>query len=894
LALHTLQEGASYIIIEVTSEDGSDTKEYKLSWHVKSSNSKLDIIECQVCGTDGQDNTGTGSPGVNGPGSDGAGNPKHINITWGLYPPFDVNAALQEYWLTVSSGVSSVPAYLYPSSPMSTMIYTLNGGAPTVPGSGLSVYDVKAPIGPLVHGANLFTLNVTSEDLSSTTTYIFHIYRLSPYKTLSAISVAPTADFVEPAVFDPAVPEYKYTMPSAVDQASITVMPMSPTVTWVSVFLNVGAWIPLVKQADGSWLLADQALDIGINSYYLEVEAEDGTVANYIVNLYRLDNFCDLGSLTQSSVYALEPAASPFNASIHQYSLRFPNHVNTVMFAASIPTSRLAKGKFSVERVSTGAPVVLSAPTPILSDTFSDTVMIVQPGVNVHFDITAEDYRVVCRYSVHVTRSPWKFTGWPPEIWVGETVPVTLVPDMDGLMPSEFAPLNVNFALDLPTAALNPPGVSLTDLSDHVLQLSAPTLNEDAILTLTPSIGAPNPLLFAVLPQASILVWKAAWEVSSLPPYLYPNQVIDMTLAPNKGDASGIGLTLKIVDTVTLADVTPAGMFVSKRLGPYDRTTTFLLTIRMPPYAGNFSMVWSATNFIDPDVTPLRVLPQSQMLLTGVAANDTDLALLPRPTKLMLMYGRVARIAVLPMAAPINESLTVTITVPAGTLAEPSTLTWPPGNMTARNFYFSFSSSANRGAINFSLSDGDAPHFLPPVSVHVEQFSQCSAEPAPCIHAVDCTDMPSPTYATSYTCVCEFGWSGQNCDQSVHPPVPLDPVTSVIGPISPINNINCDTILLDGSGSYGLGVSGNTNASYFWSLAAVNSSTGANLAVPGTLQTVPMEAGVTFVFTHAVTNAVIRINATQYAPHTGMSVLTLRVNQAVSAVYTFQLVVRGP
>jgi hypothetical protein len=160
------------------------------------------------------------------------------------------------------------------------------------------------------------------------------------------------------------------------------------------------------------------------------------------------------------------------------------------------------------------------------------------------------------------------------------------------------------------------------------------------------------------------------------------------------------------------------------------------------------------------------------------------------------------------------------------------------------------------------------------------------------MNSLQCTDVASSVHPTSFTCVCKFGWSGSDCSLQTHPPQLPDTVTTaVIAPLASVVNPNCDLVMLDGSASVGIGVKARVNDTWGWSLAAVNSSSGASLVTD--LSSVRMAQEMVFSFRPKATDALISVTARPYADYTGFGVLTFPANLLPPARYTFQLIVTG-
>jgi hypothetical protein len=421
-------------------------------------------------------------------------------------------------------------------------------------------------------------------------------------------------------------------------------------------------------------------------------------------------------------------------------------------------------------------------------------------------------------------------------------------------------------------------------------------MNTNGRLTASGTIQAPNPYGYTSLPQTQINVLNASWVVTPFPPLISEGQEVEIELTPNNGDARDIVLSILCVDSVTGIPISPQPQLGPQKLGPFDTNQTIYIKVTMPEpgHVGNFTCEWITDGFGSPeDSTTITLHPRTQMLLSGITMNDTDLTLLPRPALLELMYGRIARIVVYPHAMPVEGELTLHVSPPTGTQVDVTEFTWGAGDNSTRVFYFSFTAASSIGAINFTIGGSDAPHFKAPTAVNVLQYSQCSAEPPPCVNSLQCTDVPSTMYPTSYTCVCKFGYSGYDCSIQIHPSTPESITTAVIAPVAPVLNPNCDLVMLDGSSSFGLGVEARSNSSWSWSLAAVNTSSGASFVVSGSLSTVRTSSDVIFNFTMKSTGAVVSIRAFPYADHTGFGVIAFRANQLPPAVYQFALVVNG-
>jgi len=101
----------------------------------------------------------------------------------------------------------------------------------------------------------------------------------------------------------------------------------------------------------------------------------------------------------------------------------------------------------------------------------------------------------------------------------------------------------------------------------------------------------------------------------------------------------------------------------------------------------------------------------------------------------------------------------------------------------------------------------------------------CQSGTTRCLNGGTCIPAPAPDYS-NYTCECSYGFSGADCSESSFDTGPLPGVSSPVARLSAPSVVgSCDTLLLDGSGSYGFG--SNIDAvTYVWHLDSITLQTG--------------------------------------------------------------------
>jgi len=191
---------------------------------------------------------------------------------------------VHEYTLNTSSDATDIPIAPVPAAAVSTATVQFNGGSVSPASPSNSLPTLIHSIGTLLPGDNVLVVVLTSQDLSASTTYTFHIHRLLSVTALSVVELSPDVGSSTNATFyDPNL-AYQASLPSATS-TDIIITPQSSTLAWIRL-MGQANWVDATKQLDGTWIGPSGALPTsGLNNVYIHAEAEDGTQIDYTLTI---------------------------------------------------------------------------------------------------------------------------------------------------------------------------------------------------------------------------------------------------------------------------------------------------------------------------------------------------------------------------------------------------------------------------------------------------------------------------------------------------------------------------------------------------------------------------------------------------------------------------------
>jgi len=231
------------------------------------------------------------------------------------------NTTRTSYSMTCGQSVSTVSFTPTVTYPLSTLRWSLNGGSmSTVVPSGQAITF------SLVTGDNKVVLEVTSEDLSSITPYVFNIRRVSPTSSLASLMTTPLGQGLVP-LFDSAVFHYTLTVEHSINALTVKSLFTYSASSQILLFNNieVGA---LAENTDSP----SMSLPIGDSAITLTVKAEDQvSYSTYSIAVHRLSKDSHLASLVASS--SLSP---PFDANIYAYNITTGNAIDIVTVTSTV------------------------------------------------------------------------------------------------------------------------------------------------------------------------------------------------------------------------------------------------------------------------------------------------------------------------------------------------------------------------------------------------------------------------------------------------------------------------------------------------------------------------------------------------------------------------------
>ena len=158
-------------------------------------------------------------------------------------------------------------------------------------------------------GMNSFTIEIESEDGSTTERYTYNIERdMTGNANIEQLEVTnPKVDIN----FDPDISDYYFSIPNE--------------------YTNVELKVTLEDENATYKVLGNENFEIGLNIVQIEVTAQNGEVKTYMLNIYREQNgntfLSELSVSHESEIFALTPT---FNKVISTYTVNVGNEINEV------------------------------------------------------------------------------------------------------------------------------------------------------------------------------------------------------------------------------------------------------------------------------------------------------------------------------------------------------------------------------------------------------------------------------------------------------------------------------------------------------------------------------------------------------------------------------------
>jgi hypothetical protein len=232
------------------------------------------------------------------------------------FTPLGLSYTMVTPYLT--SSISITPVANYPLSKMEYQcplgVYTL---VPVVPGSFSC---------PLVYGANLINVRVTSEDASVWSVYAVNVYRQSHDSSLVSLLTVPAASGFVPA-FGAGIFSYDLSMPFSATQLSVTATCTYSQATQ-SYAVDGGAYTSFASGTSTPTI----PLPVGDRTIIVRVLAEDGVAqSSYVIHVHRLST-----DGTLSSLVAMVTFVPPFNATTLTYTSYLPASISVFRVHATL------------------------------------------------------------------------------------------------------------------------------------------------------------------------------------------------------------------------------------------------------------------------------------------------------------------------------------------------------------------------------------------------------------------------------------------------------------------------------------------------------------------------------------------------------------------------------
>ena len=304
-----------------------------------------------------------------GTGTGTAGSPSNSNLgslalsVGGLDQPFASGNLL--YTATVANGFDQTTVTAATLSNLATM--TVNGMAV---GSGAA----SPPIA-LAEGANPITIEVTSGDATTTTTYVVTVTRLAAASTDATLASLAIAGGVLTPGFAPGTTMYDATVQATRTETTVTATPSSSTATMTVGGTALGAGTPS----------APIALMEGVNVLMVVVTAEDGTTTEtYSIAVTRP---------ADATLSALAMSAGAFDQA---FSPTLRKYTATVPFTASTTTVTATTASATATLHVDGKAVASGTP--------SDPIALAEGTNTIVVDVTGGDGTTMLAYEVEVVR----------------------------------------------------------------------------------------------------------------------------------------------------------------------------------------------------------------------------------------------------------------------------------------------------------------------------------------------------------------------------------------------------------------------------------------------------------------------------------------------------------
>jgi len=750
---------------------------------------------------------------------------------------------------------------------------------------------------PAVTGNSTLRLRITSEDTFVQVVYNIRMHRLSADTHLVRLSLPGLTPAFDPNVFS-------YT---ALVSATVPAIPVSACMVYAPFATH---------RLTNEYSSFDQALACnestmmpvgpGTQAVAIVAIAEDGTVKPYQIAVRQVSADASIAFLDTVSVInydnmtLLTPLVPSYSASVSDYHVNVSHALSSIQLQSRSGNSSALMG-YTLTTWKFEVPVV--SPVAYAPNTGAEWRVHLVPGTTLlTINCTSEDklFSTVVRVWIH--RSPLAFHALPLYFVSAAQTSVVMLPTFFNATVRPITvrlvrATNANIVVGtqvidpaFPTAPLtfvfmSPPNAQILELAWEVTDTATPW----------DGFGYTAPLAIRVP------IVDGRWNYSITPAYpvrrLFVNQTVQLNFTPSVGVEGVIRIdmnwTLNGSPMVGLPDGSGPGSIYF----PAMTNNTQFFTARLPSTPGTLVISFVVFGFFA--LSPITVVVEPRATFSVVGAfvpTGAGELLVQTPYSVDMAPSEVPD---LPDGVTLGASLVGGIGGSVGGGWDLQELRWEQGVMSPQAVTFISPTLRTNFSIVFTLSGPDVDHYIVPDPFLLIASDGCDAPESCGPMTRACVSLGG----AARFCVCEAGFSGDRCTDvlftapatSSNDAPGTNPVAVLSGPaiVNP-----CDTLLLDGSRSYGMGPL-SSQRKFQWRIAQVylTSSPPAiaaqtNLYSSVTVPVTGSSTSIEFRFQQKPNSAVQHVMASGNADATDLSILYVQGSQLMEGyTYVFSLTV---
>jgi hypothetical protein len=514
----------------------------------------------------------------------------------------------------------------------------------------------------------------------------------------------------------------------------------------------------------------------------VKVKAEWGNTLSYLLNVHQMSSDATLSSMMAAASTPLSVSPLLFSPTTFAYDVYLSNQDRTYGLMIDTP----AKWSIVTWSAFVNSPAVLPI-AAVLPQQQWITFNISVGTTLIQFHIVSEDTLYTNVYNLTLHRSPLWVSNQPSYVMSSASWNLIVQQRFEN-QPWEALSLTAQITAGTITSLATQTLIDGTTVLTFVF--NAPPTSQ--VITASFVVTGANTHQYSEPVSFDIVVVVGSWLSAGLPAIWYTNQNVSLQFAPSSPVFGPIHIQV---------DGTAAGYaYTNTAVVPTLSTANVSLLVTGPPSAGSFNLAFSTVGYFPLPPLTVSVVAQSPLTITSTVPA------------VLLIGETLSIVATLPAAGPggavMHPRMSTGSVTPASVILQQGVVS---------SFVLIVTAPAIRTALAqlmFDFTGPDAAHYAnPPVSFQIADL--CDATVIQCVaaHTLACTSTPTSSGSATYLCTCLFGWTGMNCETLLYTPAPSGSAAALIAPPpaailtgSQGDVSSCDEFQLDGSTSYGLGL----------------------------------------------------------------------------------------